>query len=977
MTVKVPRRSPLAAQSLAALLALGCAASRPAPDSRATPAPPASTAGAAAIEIHDNHELPYAGPVEFSTELPDGAYHGTDAAGIVAGGHARVVVSLPAGGQVALRRDGAAHGDPFAAGPLSLVRHGGAIDLAWKGASLGTLELGLVVIPGTSAGPESVASAFRPLDVRWTPAADGTVHGDATSDGFRVALTLAPYGGGWVDVRARVERVAADSAPAYVALVRRLTLPGGIADARLRFNGRVLDGADSPDTWAKDFAYTRGVDWASWRSGGVRMVATSGFTPAPTVRRDSAWQVGSHLYVWERARRDGDRMWLISEVAGPNRHQKTKGYMPVTPYAPIARGDSVNLSWRLALADAPARGWENAQLLGFAGYRMARRDGAGTVVDIGVPAVEFGVSYFPYSTFTENFDFYRTPGLDRETFWAFSPVLWKHWRELAPRMRTDLHIIRAMGFDWVRLHHLELLQGMPRADALAFLDFYVGEARSLGLKILLDTEGPPEWVSTILGRYPDVVRRYEIENEILIPGIHPGEPERWTSLYRTAHRADPNVQAYLTSAGNDGMFERLRALGVPFDRVGVHVYKHGPEWMEALSSHALADAGYAASLGKGVTLGEFNWKELTRLSPPARRVMVDSVYDAMLAPRAIPEFFLFQFQETMGVNPSIGRSGVRHYEPLMLDRRPKPEALEFMAEIRRYARADAPVRVLPVTIDEATLDADSAVAGFRIVNRTGARQELSLRAEAYGGVESRLATPARVTVAPGDTVRGRLVLRLPAGAAPGTYHHFLAVSYGGGTAWGWGIVSHPGAPTFDPAPVLAGRVSYPQGDSTPARLDWTRPLAVAFGADAPKLEMEMAYMLANTLQAATGKPVWLSSTADLPDSLARRGALVLVGTSASNPMIGPAMASAGAGAGAGSGGTAPAAGTGLVLLRDDARGAQRLVITGADTKGVEAAAMDVLLRYWRQAKDATIRITGLERGAALGNRADVTNPDPP
>jgi hypothetical protein len=137
--------------------------------------------------------------------------------------------------------------------------------------------------------------------------------------------------------------------------------------------------------------------------------------------------------------------------------------------------------------------------------------------------------------------------------------------------------------------------------------------------------------------------------------------------------------------------------------------------------------------------------------------------------------------------------------------------------------------------------------------------------------------------------------------------------------------------------------------------------------------MEMAYMLANTLEAATGKPVWLSSTADLPDSLARRGALVLVGTSASNPMIAPAVASTPSG----SGGTAAAAGTGVVLLRDDARGAQQLVITGADAKEVEAAAMDVLLRYWRHAKDATIRITGLERGAALGNRADVTNPDPP
>ena len=59
------------------------------------------------------------------------------------------------------------------------------------------------------------------------------------------------------------------------------------------------------------------------------------------------------------------------------------------------------------------------------------------------------------------------------------------------------------------------------------------------------------------------IERIEIENEVLIPGITPGEPERWRSLYATAKQAGSrDLQAFFTDAGNHGMFERLRALGV-------------------------------------------------------------------------------------------------------------------------------------------------------------------------------------------------------------------------------------------------------------------------------------------------------------------------------------------------------------------------------------------------------------------------------
>lgn len=927
-----------------------------------------------AVRVRNNHERPYEGPVQFRTALQDGMYQqepladGTAGSGEgeVRGGVARMVVKLPAHSAVVLARTGPLpHAESHhSAGPLSITTGAQGFDLRWADSAAGALALGFVVIPGTSAEAHDVARTFEPLDIAWKTQPNGALKGEVVRGGYNLAITLVPYAEGWVDVHTRLTHVQ-DAGPAYVAMVRRVTALPGIDSAHVRFNGRVFEGATPPNVWERDFWYTRGVDWTSWKSGALSMATMSGFTPDPTIERHHDWVPGSHFYVWDRALPAGDQMYLISEISGPNPEQGKSGYMRVTPYAPIPKGDTIDLRWRLAIEQHPAPGWEDTQLQVFAGYQSTQQDSGMDVVDLGVPAVQFGTSYFPYSTFAENFDYYRTPGLDRETWWPFSPTMWTDWRAFIPRMQTDLHIIRAMGFEWVRLHHLELLQEMDRKDALAFLDFYMDQARQLGLKVLIDTEGPADWVSLIMGRYRDVVRRVEVENEILIPAIKPDAPERWTTLYRAAKNADPEAQVFFTSAGNDGAFERLRTLGVPFDRVGLHAYKHGPEWKEALASHALAAADYARSMGKFVTLGEFNWKGLTRLSPEDRRKEFAAVYDAMLRPRAIPEVFQFQFQETISVNPSIARSGVRHYETIALDRRPKPEARELMRMIREYARPDAPVRAVPVTIGDARLVHGRATVPFTVANHTSRALSLHLSTLAFGGIESRLTSAADIAVEPGATAHGKIALQLDSAARPGTYHHFLRVAYGNTAALGWGVASNPGAPVFKADAVLKGRVVYPQGLDVVTRFDWvTRPLAVVFGAKAPVLEMEMAYLVANTLQSATGRSVWLSSSADLPDSLKTGGSVIVVGTNASNPLVAtPAQYSAGD--------------RGVVRLRDGAGRTQLLLLTGHSTKAVEAAAVDFVLRYWLNAKDSGVRITGMEQGAALGDTARITNPNPP
>jgi hypothetical protein len=218
-------------------------------------------------------------------------------------------------------------------------------------------------------------------------------------------------------------------------------------------------------------------------------------------------------------------------------------------------------------------------------------------------------------------------------------------------------------------------------------------------------------------------------------------------------------------------------------------------------------------------------------------------------------------------------------------------------------------------------------------------------------------------------------LRLASAATVGTYHHFVAAEYGGRTNYGWGVAANMGAPTFSAAPVLGARVTYPQGARVLQTLAWERPLAVAFGAKASVIELEMAYQIMNTLQSATGRPVRLSSVADLP-------------------RLAPPRRDAGARglarvqrAGAGGRGArrharaatkdAPAAPGVLAVRPAEGRG-QWLLLTGRDKGAAQAAAVEFILRYWPNAKDAMMRTTGMERGAALGNRAGgVTNADLP
>ncbi|MEO5588106.1 MAG: hypothetical protein ABIS03_00870, partial [Gemmatimonadaceae bacterium] len=778
------------------------------------------------FSLVNNHEIQFRGSIETRLNLPDGSYRGRSAIAQLNNGTARIFVTLGAGARVDLTRYGRTD-ESALRGPLGITSQAGRLLMRWNGSEIGWVDLGLAVISGKSGTVDTAIAGFLPLPVTWISNPDGTLSGTVQANGYSIALSASPFGAGLLDLRARLTHTVR-TAPAYLALVRRIVTPGA-SQARLRFNGRQINGSDSPNTWDRDFWYTRGVDWLSWKARGLSLLSVNGFSPAPTILRDTTWVEASHFYVWERTRQQGDTSWLVSEIAGPNAEQAKSRYMPVTPYAALHANDTVSLKWRLAIEREPTRGWQESQLRVFAGYRTISHEQPTPVIELGVSSVSFGTSYFPYSTLAENFDYYRTPGLNSEAFWPISPLMWSGWRAFEPRMRSDLHIARAMGFESVRLHHLELLQTMKREEAFAFLDFFTGEARSLGLRIVIDSEGPAEWITSVLSRYREQVSRVELENEVLIGGIKPSDPARWTSLYNAAKKAAPAAQVFFTGAGNNAMFERLRAIDVPFDRVGVHAYKHGPQWKEAYSSHMLGTAGYATDIGKPVTLGEFNWKDLTRMSPEKRVGEVREIYESVLAPRAIPEFFEFQFQESLTFNPSVSGSASRHYEPLSQDRRPKPEGRELMKIIREYGSPSAPMNELPILVTETRFAGNAATATFTMVNATARTLRIVVEAMAFDGLGSRLQSPGRVTLRPGATYSGRVTLGLTGDKRIGTYHHFIRAAYENRQSMGWGVASKPGSPQFSPESPLGDRVLYPQGTGVVDRIDWNRPAAVAFG----------------------------------------------------------------------------------------------------------------------------------------------------
>lgn len=470
-----------------------------------------------------------------------------------------------------------------------------------------------------------------------------------------------------------------------------------------------------------------------------------------------------------------------------------------------------------------------------------------------------------------------------------------------------------MGFQLIRLHHFELLAPIPRDKRQEYLDFFFGELRRLHLRALLDVYASPEQLAELVGRYRDVIDSVELENEILIWGIPLDRPPQWNAEYDAIKKAAPEIPVSLAGYNNTGMFNRLQQLGVNFDRIDLHCYIDSLGAIPSGRGYALALGNLAAKISKPALISEWNWRGLTRMSEEERAKIYPPIIENALATRAISDFYQFQFNETMSPNPRLGRGNLlRHYELLSLSRRPKLEAFEFMKLIQRYSPPGDPVRIIESSHEAVELDEHNyARLDISITNRGADLLKLRATVETSDSLKTKLLTNSSLTLPAGKSSVLPIDVSL-AERIPGFYHVFVRLeSESGLLRYLWAEVRVPGAPRME-----AGQEE---------KFDLSKPVVVAYGQKATVLEVETAFAIGETLESATGTIVPILPLADVPkESLTH---LIFVGSDKEAP--------------------AP---------KQD-----WLMIGGKDSRAVEQAGMDFLLRYWKFAKDSAARRVGLAR----------------
>lgn len=880
------------------------------------------------------------------------------------------------------------------------------VSLVYAGRPAGELDWGLTrenVSPGAdapvasfSSPPPSARAPFVPLPLSFSRRVSGplfdTWSAEATSAGLTLRVDLDTYHAGYLDARAALTNSGAGrTRGVYCAVACRWTQPGAPVRS-LSYDNRRADFTGTTVTaWRTSpagphAALARGVDWIASRLDD-RMTAvwlhdfSESFAVLRRSRRGNRWVNANQPQLGQEARSDGPVLLSVTEITRPVVRRYADRFLP---YVLPARGESVRFTSRLVFAPEPVTDDEaDRMFVGFTCYReQATRDGR-TALSLGVPHVKFGTSYFPYSTLGENFDFVKLPGQDREGYWPLSADVVNRWPLFADDIRRDLRLVKAMGFDVVRLHHLELLYGVTPEKRREFLDFLFGELRTLRLKALLDVRMRPEEVADLVVRYRDAVDGVEIENEVLIWGIGEGREAYWNSVYDAVKEAAPEIPVHLTAHTNVGIFSKLFELGGRSDRIGFHSYVDALDAIPSARGMALAVGNYAGKAGRPPVITEWNWRFLTRLPFEERARFYPEIIGKALETRSIPEFHQFQFIESLAMNPKMLR-GLRHYEPLFLSRRPKPEAFELMKLIDRYGDPENSMHRLEADYTTAALDArGQGRAEMRLRNRTGHPLPVRISVESFGGLRSRLAAGAAAgaettapaaagTVAPAAGTE-RVLLTLPPGAearvpveletesrdpAPGFYHFFLRLENDDGLLrYGWGEARLAGRPRLD----LDGPTSatWPRGMAEELALDLSRPTTVVYGQDAPGLDVETAVLVAQTLECATGRPVGMYELGRLPAEVRARDNLILVGTAESNALIARF-------------GLKGEGGPRVLRVAGPEIGRDWLLLTGGSAEEAERAAVDFVLRYWRHARDSAARRVGSLVESQLPKGSDPT-----
>lgn len=857
---------------------------------------------------------------------------------------------------------GAPGGEPAVADqPALLSATSEGLGIRFRDCDLGSFRWGILLQPApsnvsaTEVFVPDVASTFSPLELRFHPAGNNlpeSMAGEATTAGLSIRVTASAFPGGFVDFHTELTNESRSTKErVYCAVVTEWSHPETVRRT-ISYDSRLWDLAETTTTPFRrgdghHLALQRGTDWINTTFlNGIACVALNDFSESFSYFIDSGsnprWTTANQPFLGEEAQSVAGKLYLATEISrGMTSRFRDRylGYVLPEQRKPVTMRRRVMLS----RGEIPGSKADEA-FIGYTCYKkLSCTKDDSYRLEIGVPHVVFGTSYFPYSTLGENFDFQKLSGMDREGYWPLAADTVNQWQLFAGDIRRDLRIAKAMGFDRIRLHHLELLTPIKQTKLFEYLDFLFGEMRVLGLQALVDIQMSPEDTAAIAKRYRNTICGIEVENEVLIWGMKEGREKYWRAVYDAVKAVAPEMPVHLTSHANAGIFTKLEEIGAKSDKVSFHSYVDSPDAIVSGRDIALAVGNYAGKRGKPSAITEWNWRFLTRMPFEERAKLYPDIIGNALVTRSIGEFYQFQFHETLAVNPR-GLRGIRHYEPLFLSRRPKPEAFELMKLIRKYSAGDHAVNRLEVDYTTVELTGDEPVeAKFTVRNLSDHAIDASIAVEAGEDVEASGETEHNI----GPHSQWNYPVRVSTRSnQPGFYYFFLRVQDSDGTfRYGWGEARRSGAPRLDfDTPTT---VTYPRGVWDELRFDWNRPVTVVYGVNPPGgVDVESAILIANTLESATGRPVALYQEDLLPPKNAD-GNLILVGTLMANTMIAQAMP-----------GIAGQSGKSMVRRVDRVGGAQSLIITGDEPVDVEYAAVDFVLRYWRNAKDSATRKLG-------------------
>ena len=956
-----------------------------------------STSASVRVELINNQPFPLRMPMRVpAPRLTEGAWRTNESAPVQREGDAATfIVNVPASGTKSLRIEPRGAGGTKARA-LEVRPAADGVEVFHGGRSAGRLSWDVIVRTDlappqaarraaerrpsstpTSAAANSLppqmivdpARRFDLLPLSFRKETSGVVfdvwRAEGLKNGIKLRIDLHAYHDGFLDIDAQAENVAAPTTNVYAAVVCRWQQPPNVSRS-INYNNEVTrfgDGALTPfrgidDSGSGDVRHLfiqRGVDWINHDFGGTGALWLNDFARSFTVHQDATdrrpgrWTGANSPQLTREARTAGGNLYAITELAHSNTRYYLERFVPNVLPPP---GEPLAFASRIIFDRAPVTDRRaDEEFIAYTGYATQNFDAKSGAarVEVGVPGVRFGTNYFPFSTLGENFTILKLPGMDRAAYWPLAADTVKQWRLFADDIRRDLRIAKAMGFERIRLHHLELIAPLDEKVKTEYLDFFFGELRNLRLKALLDAQMKPEEIAALVGRYRDALSGVEIENEVLIFGIGDGREKYWNAIYDAVKRIDPNMPVHLTGHTNAGSFDRLARLGGKTDRIGQHAYLDSLGAIPSARGFSLAAANYGRKVGKPSVITEWNWRGLTRMTPEARAKVYAPIFENVLRTRSVGEIYQFQFTESLAMDP-LTLKGIRHYEPIWLSRRPKPEAFELMRLIREYSLPTNAVRA--IDIEHAIAELDAAGRGtidFRITNRTTRPLTLRLTPDAPANIDARIANGReRISVAPNATVSVPVTLaaRATQGSAdvkplPGFYHVFLRLEGGDDLLrYGWAEARLAGAPPIDIAPDAVPNSEVRYGADALA-FDLNRPLAVVYGDRAPILDVETASALVNTLESATGRPARMYHLPDLPEADERSGALVIVGTAKTNRLVAEAIKEL------------PADVTNA--KRFVARHGGRLVIGGQTPEDAERAAMDFIIRYWKFAKDAAAR----------------------